>query len=395
MDSTSLPIHLPELPSSQRERLFKDAALVSVYEIFATIPDPRRRQGLRYDLAYLLTCLVAAMLCGRNSTLAVAEWCRDEQPLLEEVFGPRKYYCPDDSLYRKLLPRLDVSQVEGALADWIRMTLSASADDPIALDGKTVRGAGTDDQAAPHLLSFRTHHSQETLLQIEVEEKTNEIPMALMFLPALPVAGRVFTADALHTHVPFFLRVQQLSGDALLVVKDNQPTLHEHLATYFADPFACFEEAETIDLQRGRREVRSIKVTSALCGYLQQDWPGVAQVAQLTRTITTKKTGKTTVEVVYIITTLSRQQASAERLLELVRGHWSIENGSHYVRDVTFAEDRSRLRTGKAPQILATLRNLVITLIHRHGSSQIASTRRSLSSHPERAFAWLLVEQAA
>jgi predicted transposase YbfD/YdcC len=99
--------------------------------------------------------------------------------------------------------------------------------------------------------------------------------------------------------------------------------------------------------------------------------------------------------VVYIITTLSREQASPERLLELVRGHWSIENSSHYVRDVTFLEDRSRLRTGNAPQILAALRNLAITLIHRHGSSQIASTRRSLSSHPDRAFAWLLALQAA
>ena len=395
MDSTSWPIQLPELPSSQRERLFKERTLVSIYEIFATLPDPRRRQGLRYELAYLLTCLVAALLCGRNSTLAVAEWCRDEQPLLEETFGPRKYYCPNNSLYRKLLPRLDVCQVEGALADWIRMTLVASPDDPIALDGKTVRGAGTDDHEAPHLLSFRTHQSQETLLQIEVEEKTNEIPMALMFLPALPVAGRVLTADALHTHVPFFLRVQQLEGDAMLVVKDNQPTLHDHLATYFADPLASFETAETIDLQRGRREVRSIKVTSALSDYLQQDWPGVAQVAQLTRTVTTKKTGKTSVEVVYIITTLSRQQACPQRLLELIRGHWSIENGSHHVRDVTFLEDRSRLRTGNAPQILAALRNLVITLIHRHGSSQIASTERSLSSHPERAFAWLHTSQAA
>src|SRR5437762_2137623 len=217
MDSTSLPIHLPELPSSQRERLFK----------------------------------------------------------------------------------------EGALADWIRMTLSAKPDEPIALDGKTVRGAGTDEKQAPHLLSFCTHYSQETLLQIEVEEKTNEIPMALTFLPALPVAGRVFTADALHTHVPFFLRVQQLGGDGVLVVKDNQPTLHEHLATYFADPLASFEAAETVDLQRGRREVRHIQVTCALSDYLQRDWPGVAQVAQLTRTVTTKKTGKTTFEVVYIITTLS------------------------------------------------------------------------------------------
>lgn len=258
-----------------------------------------------------------------------------------------------------------------------------------------MRGAGTQDQKAPHLLSFCTHHSQETLLQIRVGEKTNEILIALAFLPVLPVAGRVFTADALHTHVPFFQAIQALGGDAVFTVKDNQPTLQEHVARYFADPLASFEEDETIDLQRGRKEVRSIKVTSALCDYLQQDWPGVAQVAQLTRTVTTKKTGETSIEIVYLITTLSREQASPQRLLELVRGHWCIENRSHDVRDVTFLEDRSRLRTGNAPQILAALRNLVITLIHRHGSSQIAATRRSLSCHPDRAFAWLLGPQAA
>src|SRR5437762_8339647 len=108
------------------------------------------------------------------------------------------------------------------------MTLVAEPDDPIALDGKTVRGAGTDEHKAPHLLSFRTHHSQETLLEIEVEEKTNEIPIALAYLPALPVAGRVLTADALHTHVPFFLRVQQLEGDAVSLTDPFLVAYKEH-----------------------------------------------------------------------------------------------------------------------------------------------------------------------
>jgi predicted transposase YbfD/YdcC len=395
MDSTALSETLALLKNSQREELLKDASLVSVYQIFETIPDLRRRQGLRYALAYLLTCLTAAMLCNRNSTLAVAEWCRDHQDLLEKLFGPRKFYCPDGSLYRKLLPRLDAAQVEAAIGDWIRATLVAQPDEPIAFDGKTVRGAKTDDEKAPHLLSFCTHYSQETLLQIRVEEKTNEIPVALALLPFLPVAGRVYTADALHTHLPFFQRVQALQGHAVLIVKGNQPTLKEHLITYFADPLASFQQAQTIDLQKGRKEIRSIKVTSGLNEYLQQDWPGVAQVAQLIRTVTTRKTGETTTEIVYLITTLSALQATPERLLELVRGHWCIENRSHYVRDVTFEEDRSRLRTGNAPQVMAALRNLVITLIHRHGSSQIVSTRRSLSSHPDRSLGWLLEPQVA
>jgi hypothetical protein len=107
---------------------------------------------------------------------------------------------------------------------------------------------------------------------------------------------------------------------------------------------ASFEQDCTLDWQRGRKEVRSLKVTTALNSYLQQDWPGVAQVAQLTRTVTVSKTAETTTEVVYLITTLTREQASPQRLLELVRGQWCIENRSHYVRDVTFQEDRSRLR---------------------------------------------------
>lgn len=121
-----------------------------------------------------------------------------------------------------------------------------------------------------------------------------------------------------------------------------------------------------------------------------KDWPLVEQVAELTRTVTTRKTGKTSLEVVYLITPLTPSEASPRRLLELVRGHWSIENSSHYVRDVTFQEDRSRLRTGSAPQIVAALRNLAITLIHRSGSSQIAATRRHFASHPHHAFALLL-----
>lgn len=90
--------------------------------------------------------------------------------------------------------------------------------------------------------------------------------------------------------------------------------------------------------------------------------------------------------MVYLITPLTAPQASPNRLLELVRGHWSIKNSSHYVRDVTFGEDRSRLRSGQGPQIMAAFRNLALTLIHRHGSSQIAAIRRHFASHPRLAF---------
>jgi predicted transposase YbfD/YdcC len=169
----------------------------------------------------------------------------------------------------------------------------------------------------------------------------------------------------------------------------NQPTLYADLTTYFSDPLATYEQDSTCDYQRGRIERRSIKVTTQMNAYLS-NWPHLAQVAQLIRTVTVRSRNKTTEEVVYLITDLPPTAASPGRLLDLVRGHWSIENSLHYVRDVTFGEDRSQLRSGNAPQIMAALRNLVITLIHRQGSDQIADSRRHFSYHPRHALKLLL-----
>jgi predicted transposase YbfD/YdcC len=378
---------LPSLSEQERSALVEKAALMSVYEILEAVPDPRGKHGLRYELSFLLTCLLAALLCNCNSTEAIAQWCREHGDLLKQVFGARLFLTPSGSLYRKLLPRLDVQAVEAVLGRWIQASLQAAADEPIALDGKTVRGARMPEQAAPHLLSFCTHQSQETLLQVRVSEKTNEIPVAKEVLVTLPIAGRVTTADALHTHAAFMQCIHEQRGNCVLTVKHNQPTLYADLATYFADTHGSFQCAETWDRRRGRLEHRVIRVTSEMNSYLSADWPHLAQVAEVTRTVTSK--GKTSIEVVYLITDLSAQQASALRLLALVRGHWGIENRSHYVRDVCFQEDRSHLRTGNAPQLLAACRNLAITLLHRRGFSQISSARRYLSYHPQQALALL------
>jgi predicted transposase YbfD/YdcC len=286
-----------------------------------------------------------------------------------------------------VLPRLDAQAVEQAIGSWIQATLQAAEDEPIALDGKTLRGARTTEGTAPHLLSFCTHHSQETLFEVRVSEKTNEIPVAKAVLPTLPIAGRVTTSDALHTHADFMQLIDEQRGKSVFTVKGNQPTLYANLATYFADPYAVCHCAETWDRRRGRVEHRVIRVSTELNTYLTPDWPLVAQVAELTRTVTKK--GVTSTEVVYLITDLSPQQASPLHLLTLVRGHWGIENRSHYVRDVSFQEDRSRLRSGNAPQILAALRTVAITLLHRSGTAQISSARRFFAYHPEQALALL------
>ncbi len=171
------------------------------------------------------------------------------------------------------------------LATWVNASRPADDEEAVALDGKTVRGAAKASQKGPHLLSVCTHHSQETLLQIQVSAKTNEIPIAKTLLPCLPLRPRVYTADALHTHADFMEVVRVCSGSCVLTVKANQPTLSADLATSFSDPetiIAPFERDCTVDRRRGRVETRTIEVSCAMNEYLAPTWPLVRQVARLT-----------------------------------------------------------------------------------------------------------------
>jgi hypothetical protein len=190
MQDTPVPTFFADLSAEERAALFTDEQLRTLPAAFATVPDPRKRRGQRYDLPFLLLCLVAAMLCDCNSLEAVGRWTREHRRLLARVCGPRRHGTPTGSLYRRLLPRLSVAHVERAVAGWVQQTRPRRDREPLAGDGKTVRGARTETQAAPHLLSISTHDSHETLVQVRVDDKTNEIPVLQELLPHLPLRGR-------------------------------------------------------------------------------------------------------------------------------------------------------------------------------------------------------------
>lgn len=166
-------------------------------------------------------------------------------------------------------------------------------------------------------------------------------------------------------------------------VKLNQPTLHEAIALLFAGPVDLVGTERQVNRHGDRTEVRELAVSTDLNEWA--DWPHLAQVGRLVHTRTRR--GETTTELSYLITSLPADQASPARLLELSRGHWGIENRVHWVRDVTFDEDRCQVRSGAAPQVLAACRNLVIALLRRAGATNIAAALRSCSGHPELALA--------
>ncbi len=176
-------------------------------------------------------------------------------------------------------------------------------------------------------------------------------------------------------------------GDEVMIVKEHQPQLRAERAWVLTRPplGAQHATARTVDLGHGRIEQRNITTSEALVGY--SDWPGLAQVFELGRHVMLPKTGKERVEVVYGVTSLHPERVTPERLLALVRGQWQIENKSHWVRDVTFDEDRSQVRCGIIPQVMAALRNTAIGLLRYAGYSNMAAACRQLAAQPLQALA--------
>ena len=168
-------------------------------------------------------------------------------------------------------------------------------------------------------------------------------------------------------------------------MKENQPTLHEEIATLFADPDAAVIVAEETTVHRQRIEQRRLRASTELVGY--SDWPGLAQTLCLERRVTDRRTGATRGEIAYAVTSLAGQRATPAQLLTLWREHWHIENKLHWVRGhplgrVTFGEDRSTVRAGVGPQVLAALRNLAIGLLRLTGETNIAAACRRYAAQP-------------
>lgn len=367
-------------------------------DVIATIPDVRDRRGKRHPLAGVLGLACVATLCGARSYSAVAEWghtAREVDPALLRGLGLGRHGPPSSTTIFRIFGRIDVGVLEWALGHWAQEVLAAvplpeGQVEGLAMEGKTLRGTRTDAVPGLHLLSAVSHRLGLRLGQIPVGEKTNEIPLAHTLLAGLLLKGRVLTMDALLTQRAIAQDIVDHGGEYLMVVKDNQPALRADSALLFQTPgdaLPALAAARRTDRGHDRRERRTLQASTALSGYL--DWPGLAQVFRVERRVVDTRTGEVRQEVVYGLTSLATDRADAKALLQLLRGHSGSENRSHWVRDVTFDEDRSQARTGAIPQVMAALRNLAIGLLRLNGCTNIAAATRRLAALPWHALALL------
>jgi predicted transposase YbfD/YdcC len=359
----------------------------TIYRQFQTLADTRKRRGVRYPLAVLLTIAVMAKLAGYSGARAIADWATLRAEVLAELFDLPRPRMPHLTTWTRVFGHAVVleafEQVVAQLsAPASSAELPARGSRQVCLDGKTLRGTiPLGRTSGVHLLA--AYHAEQgvVLAQMAVDAKANEIVVAPAVLEQLDLTGVVVSGDAMFAQRRLSTQIVEAGGDYFWWVKDNQPTLLADLELLFTAEYACagwsvpqldFTTAATIEKGHGRLEQRVLTASSMLADY--QDWPYLAQAVKVERTRTTKL--KTTHEVAYGITSLPAPDADAARLLALGRGHWQIENGLHYRRDVTLEEDGSQVRRGQAPQVLAALNNLVCGLCGRAGISNLAELQR-------------------
>jgi predicted transposase YbfD/YdcC len=389
-------------------------------ELLGLVPDPRKRRGVRHSVAVVLAIAAAAVLAGSRSLQAIGEWAADAPQVVLAALRARhnpvtgRFRAPHVDTFRRVLRLVDADAVDRAIGMFLaeRAGIGASDCSPagpdpsaqntgderhcpdyegqprpgdapatrgLSVDGKTVRGAIQPDGRAVHLLAAMTHELPAVLAQRDVAHKTNEITQVKPLLDPLELTGWAITLDAPHAQRETARYLVEDKGAAYVftAIKDNQPTLFAHLD---ALPWTTVPIGHTMeDRGHGRTEKRTIQVLPAPDGI----FPYAQQAFLVERYVHDLSGAPISAIAALGITALSTQQADPERLANLVRAHWGIE-ALHHIRDVTYDEDRSQLRKGSTPQVLAGLRNLAIGALRTAGRTNIASSLRWISRNPTR-----------
>ena len=374
-------------------------------EALAEVVDPRHRRGVRHGLVVVLTAAVCAVAAGARSFVAIAEWAADLPAEAAAAVGTAQR-CPSESTFRRLPGRVDADRFDAVISRFLQRCCAGLA--PVgrrrvlAIDGKALRGSrrytADGEVSGRHLFAVIDQHSRVVLGQlavdVAVEGKASEIDRfgpLLDTVTGLDLAGVVITADALHTQRRHVADLATRGAHWVLTVKGNQPTLRRQLAALpWRGITAAHRSAET---GHGRREIRTVKVFTVAAGIAFPNARQAIQITRRTRSVNarTGRKGRWRTETVYAITDLAPHKARPDELAAWVRGHWQIENALHWVRDVTYAEDLSQVRTGAGPQVMASLRNLTISLHRLAGATNIAKALRHHARNADRPLLLIMI----
>jgi predicted transposase YbfD/YdcC len=341
---------------------------------FATLEDPRKGPALLHPLMDIVAIALCAVLCGADDWEEVALFGEAKYAWLKR-FLALPHGIPSHDTFNRVFARLDPQQFESCFAAWVQAVADVIPGQVVAIDGKTLRRS--HDQAlgkgAIHMVSAWATTNRLVLGQVKVEDKSNEITAIPELLRWLDITGCTVTVDAMGCQKEIAAQIIAQGGDYVLALKGNQGHLEERVQILFAhaqthDGREMEQgQAAQVDQEHGRQEKRHCQTlaTQDWLFYLDPEgaWPQLRTVAKVTAERTLH--GNTSVDTRYFI---SSHPCDAPLLLHSIRSHWGVENGLHWVLDVAFREDDSRLRKGHGAQNFSLLRRLALNLLRRDAS---------------------------
>lgn len=375
-------ITVPDSLSLPSIHINKEEAL-SLWSFLVTVPDFRQDQGKRHPLPIILLLAILALCCGAQGYGSIAEWAENYQDQIRTHLPFACGHIPDASTFFRVFRNLEASAVEAVLSAWILERFPLKKGEGISLDGKTVGATGL------HLVSAFAHNAQSVLFEKGTTTKGKELVIGPEVLAAIPITDHVTTGDAMFSQRSISKQITIRGGGYVFTVKGNQGTLETDIRIFFEHP-PVGVRIETITIcekVKGMIVQRTVEMSSDLNDYLS--WPGLSHIWRVKREVTRKE--KTTTEVAVGIARLLLGHDTVGQLATLIRGHWSIENALHRQRDVVFGEDRSTIRTRHGPQIMAALRNLIITVFHHKNVVSFPKKMRRFAAKPEELFMFLQI----
>jgi predicted transposase YbfD/YdcC len=337
---------------------------------FATVRDPRDPRFTTHLLGDLLTIALCAILSGGKSFEDLAAFGRSKETWLRSLGLTLPYGIPSHDTFRDLFRHLAPGAFQDCFTSWINAVCVRLNLRHVQIDGKTLRGSRGLDGTCLHLVSAWVGANSLTLGQVAVEDKSNEITAIPKLLKMLELEGALVSIDALGCQKEIAQAIRDTGADYLLQVKGNQPILEADISATidaaFGADFVGYEHDLWVGSSRGhgREEERVCLVLYNLDGLsTRQDWVDLQAIVRIGRTIW--EGDKETVEEAYYICS---RRASAEELGSGTRGHWSIENGLHWVLDVVFREDDCRVKDRTAAENLGMLRRVAASLLRQDPS---------------------------
>jgi hypothetical protein len=344
--------------------------LNDIFTTFANLTDPRLERTRHHELFDIVVVSVCATIAGSDSWTDIERFGCERLEWLR-TFLRLENGIPSHDTFGRVFSRLDPAKLSACIVQWLE-EVGIELGKHIAIDGKTLRGSYNKKtgQNPLHLVSAWACEARLTLGQIATEEKSNEITAIPLLLELLDLKGTTVTIDAMGCQKEIAAKIIEGEGDYLLALKDNHPNLCQAVEEQFSVAIQAgirlrgMRRQITVETNRGREERRQYFVMPApdtLPGFA--DWANLATIIMVVRTRLID--GQETGEVSYFLSSLP---AKIKNLAKLIRRHWSIENQLHWVLDVTFTEDASRIRKENSPQTSAMLRRLAVSILSRDTS---------------------------